>query len=59
MRSVRRRRSWASTTCRMCSGRLFQSTASFARLRIDVEAELGAEDDLIADALQRFAENFL
>ena len=23
MRSVRRRRSWASTTCRMCSGRLF------------------------------------
>ena len=34
-------------------------SASLARLRIDVEAELGGYDDPIADALQRLADDFL
>ncbi len=42
----------------MCSGRLFRPRLR-ARRRIDVEAELGGDHDLVAERRQRLADEFL
>ena len=56
MRSVWSRRSEASTTSRMCSGRLSRP-AIFAGF--DAEAELGGDDHPVALALERPTEQLL
>ena len=47
----------ASATSRMCSGRL--SRPACLPSRIDVEAELGGDHDLVAHRLQRLADDLL
>ena len=57
MTSVRSRFSDAVGDCRMCSGRLFKPCCpSVAR---QLEAELGGDHHLVADRLQRLADQLL
>ena len=56
MVSIRSRLSDPSTACRIRSGRLL--TPRFSRvLEIDVETELGGDDDFVPERTQRFADD--
>ena len=43
----------------MCSGRLFRPRAGPGPARVDVEAELGGDHDLVAHRLERLADQLL
>ena len=58
MTSIRSRFSEASATSLICSGRLLRP-ASGSPCRIEVEAELGGDHDLVAEGRERLADQVL
>src|ERR1051326_6341951 len=58
MTSVLRRLREASATSLMCSGLLLKASTARARLQIDVETELGGDDDLVPYGSEGFAHEF-